>query len=91
MTDKEAIIELQKIDCNCNDCFFMRRNLDKRPLKNIPAPINYGYCTKFIKEVTFIPATCQLDTQECFLHRKEKDSVVEAHIRKINNDGIIYA
>lgn len=33
--------------------------------------INYGQCEKFSKEVTFIPNTCQLDTQTCFKHRRE--------------------
>lgn len=27
--DKESIYELQKIDCNCNDCVFMVRNIEK--------------------------------------------------------------
>jgi hypothetical protein len=27
--DKESRYELQKIDCNCNDCFFMQRDMDK--------------------------------------------------------------
>ena len=27
--DKESIIELQKIDCNCNDCKFMERDLER--------------------------------------------------------------
>lgn len=27
--DKESIFELQKIDCNCNDCGFMERNNDE--------------------------------------------------------------
>ncbi len=27
--DKESIYELQKIDCNCNDCVFMVRDLEK--------------------------------------------------------------
>lgn len=27
--DKESIYELQKIDCNCNDCLFMVRDMDK--------------------------------------------------------------
>lgn len=33
--------------------------------------LNYGTCTKFEKKVSFIPDTCQLETQECFLHRKD--------------------
>jgi predicted house-cleaning noncanonical NTP pyrophosphatase (MazG superfamily) len=32
--------------------------------------INYGHCKKFNKEISFIPNICQLDTQECFKHRK---------------------
>jgi hypothetical protein len=32
--------------------------------------INYGKCNKFNKPVSFIPETCQLDTQHCFEHRK---------------------
>jgi len=27
--DKESIFELQKVDCNCNDCVFMIRDIDK--------------------------------------------------------------
>lgn len=27
--EKESVIELQKIDCNCNDCLFMERNIDE--------------------------------------------------------------
>lgn len=67
---KENLIELQKIDCNCNDCFFMKRNLTMPPRKGVPCPINYGYCEKFDKEVSFIPSTCQIETQNCFMHRK---------------------
>jgi len=26
--DKESLYELQKIDCNCNDCGYMKRNLN---------------------------------------------------------------
>jgi hypothetical protein len=32
---------------------------------------NYGSCAKFDKPVSFIPATCQIDTQECFVHRRD--------------------
>lgn len=34
------------------------------------AKINFGNCTKFKKQVSFIPNVCQLDTQECFQHRR---------------------
>jgi hypothetical protein len=77
--DKESIYELQKIDCNCNDCKFMIRDIEKRKQydhlhegqKNASHRINYGKCSKFNKEVSFIPNHCQLDTQECFKHRKD--------------------
>lgn len=29
-SDKESIIERQKIDCNCNDCTFMVRDIERR-------------------------------------------------------------
>jgi len=68
----ESIIELQKIDCNCNDCIYMVRDMIRLPKKGIPCPINYGRCSKFDKDVSFIPATCQIETQNCFKHRKDK-------------------
>ncbi len=33
--------------------------------------LNFGDCTKFNKKVSFIPVTCQIETQECFKHRKD--------------------
>lgn len=112
---RESIIELQKIDCNCNDCKFMQRDMmtykywqewwkrsdledfDRRKTKAIhsalrmhdPAQMkaeiirildqevqhekmrtNFGNCTKMVKPVSFIPGVCQIETQECFEHRK---------------------
>ena len=32
--------------------------------------LGFGKCTKFNKQVSFVPNTLQLDTQECFVHRK---------------------
>ncbi len=32
--------------------------------------INYGTCDKFKKPVSFIPNQCSIDTQDCFVHRK---------------------
>lgn len=116
---KDSTIELQKIDCNCNDCIHMERNFNKfnnslefhknlqlhsfeirkkklvekaiewkdkdlkisqelmKESKSIKflfdksvARINYGKCNLYNKEVSFIPNTCQLETQRCFKHRK---------------------
>lgn len=35
------------------------------------AMVNFGRCTKLDKDVSFVPNICQLDTQECFKHRKD--------------------
>lgn len=69
--DKDSLYELQKIDCNCNDCGYMKRDLSKPPKKGIASPINYGRCKRFQREVSFIPGVCQLETQICFVHRKD--------------------
>lgn len=141
--NKESTIGLQKVDCNCNDCVFLVRDLQKfnesleihkqwqldyfngqkqrlfeaatehrdkaKRLSNIlikegkhnevkelfkeakkkakglekeanglrfqfvkkHIAIQYGRCTKFNKDVKFIPNTCQLDTQNCFVHRRD--------------------
>ncbi len=117
--DKESIYGLQCLDCNCNECKHLIRNLAKlneakvkiiglmedlfnmkkersvkaakelgnrNPKKGeqalkaanamkftppgFPNPIMYGTCAKFNKEITFLPGTCQPDTQGCFEHRK---------------------
>jgi hypothetical protein len=79
---KESIIELQKIDCNCNDCKHLVRDLGKyktfdglytnkkEQVTNPSHRANYGACKKLNKEVSFIPNTCQLETQICFEHRR---------------------
>jgi len=75
---KESIIELQKIDCNCNDCWFMIRDIKKMESFNhlhigqekASHRVNYGNCDKFKKEVSFIPNICQIETQKCFEHRR---------------------
>jgi hypothetical protein len=77
MDRKEAILELQNIDCNCNDCKFMIRDFDKL-IKHkesyqgtgLMDRLTFGKCSKFNKDVSFIPETCQLDTQKCFKHRR---------------------
>lgn len=86
--DKESILELQRIDCNCNDCFFMDRDLEKRKqtdhlyegMKNASHRINYGNCRRRYGRVTFIPNTCQLENQNCFVHRKDFQYAMETEI-----------
>lgn len=79
--DKRLIYLLQKIDCNCNDCAFMTRDIDRRRRydelhKDTAAKqfrVHYGNCEKLKKTVSFISGICQLDTQECFVHRKDSN------------------
>lgn len=33
--------------------------------------LQYGYCSKLLKSISFIPNTCQIETQSCFQHRKD--------------------
>lgn len=80
--DKESRILLQNIDCNCNDCIFMTRDLEKFKsydhlhirtdgrIERGAGRVNYGECCRFKKPVSFIPNTIQMDTQDCFVHRR---------------------
>lgn len=82
--DKESAYLLQIIDCNCNNCKHMIRDFDRyksfdklytNTLGQVTNPshrINYGFCNKLNKPVSFIPNTCQLETQQCFKHRRDK-------------------
>ena len=74
--DKESIYELQKIDCNCNNCGYFVRDIPKTQLMNtnpqiVANKIHYGECSKFGKEVKEIANICLLHTQNCFIHRKD--------------------
>lgn len=75
--DKESKYLLQLIDCNCNDCKFMVRDFDKLEKhkatyegKGFTDRLAFGNCIKLKKPVSFIPETCQLETQKCFEHRR---------------------
>jgi hypothetical protein len=77
--DKESAYELQLIDCNCNDCVYMIRDtaklnkhIESYKGTGITDNLQFGFCNKFNKEVSFIPNTCQLETQQCFKHRRIK-------------------
>lgn len=76
--DKESRYLLQLIDCNCNDCIYMTRDFVKLEAHKkhyagtgLIDRIAYGHCSKLNKPVSFIPETCQIDTQECFKHRRD--------------------
>lgn len=93
--DKESVFELQKIDCNCNDCKYLERDREKYSSYNYMYMENgkvsnpshrplYGNCLKMNKPICFLANTCQLDTQKCFLHRREPEPIIEIEIKKIS-------
>ncbi len=81
VVSKESILELQKIDANCNDCKYMERDVEKYKsfdhlytengkVTNPSYRVLYGNCRKKNTSVSFIANICQMDTQKCFEHRK---------------------
>lgn len=36
--------------------------------------ISYGGCARYGKAVSFLPGVCQIETQHCFIHRKDIQS-----------------
>ncbi len=71
-------VELQNIDCNCNNCKHLKRDFQKLQLHKksydgtgLMDNLQFGDCEKLNKPVSFIPNTCQSDTQHCFENRKQ--------------------
>ena len=58
--------DLEKWDNLLTEAEKMKFQFDKKE-----AMINYGNCSKLNKAIQFIANTCQLDTQDCFKHRKD--------------------
>lgn len=74
--DKESIYELQKIDCNCNNCGHFVRDIAKTQALNnneqiVACKIHYGQCAKLNKAVGEIANIALLHTQSCFEHRSD--------------------
>ena len=64
---EEAEDAMKKHDNLIKEADDMRFQFDRKE-----AMINYGNCKKFDgKPVSLLPNTCQLETQECFKHRKD--------------------
>jgi hypothetical protein len=63
---KESVTEndLKSAKGNLRVAEKMKFQFDKSKL------IQYGNCTLFKKQVSFIPYTCQIETQDCFKHRR---------------------
>lgn len=77
--DKQSLYELQKIDCNCNNCAYFERDIEKTKLLNTNPKIkankiHYGKCIALKKEVAEIANICLLHTQICFIHRNDVES-----------------
>lgn len=74
--DKESIYLLQCVDCNCNNCGYFARDIEKTTLLNnneqiVACKIHYGYCNKLNKDIGEIANIALLHTQGCFVHRKD--------------------
>ena len=76
--NKESILDLQIIDCNCNDCIYLERDFERTNRHKqsyigtgLSDNLQYGHCKKKRVPISFIPNTCQLETQDCFVHRKD--------------------
>ena len=65
---KDIKNDLEKWDNLLTEAEKMKFQFDKKE-----AYINYGNCSKFNKAVHFIPNTIQLDTQDCFKHRRDQN------------------
>lgn len=66
---KEDIIELQKIDADCNDCrHFKRGEMGRSPAKTGTVFFR-GHCLKFDKPTIAWPM--QYSGHPCFEHRRE--------------------
>jgi len=63
--DDEAIIEMQTIDADCNDCRHFKRGQMVRRLGHVEFQ---GHCLKFDVPTTAYPM--QFTGHECFEHRK---------------------
>ena len=89
--DKESVYLLQKVDCNCNDCIYLERDFEKYKsfnelykdergrVTNPSHRVLYGNCLKLNKPISFVANTCQIDTQECFKHRRDKEKEIDPY------------
>lgn len=63
---KDRHYDLEMWDKLLTEAENMKFQFDKSTAK-----INYGKCTKFDKDVSFIPNFCMPENQDCFMHRKD--------------------
>ena len=68
--------ELQDLDCNCNNCKFFQRDIEKTKINNtnpqiVEFKIHYGFCQQFNKEVKAVANILLLHTQICFKNRRD--------------------
>ncbi|MBC7383015.1 MAG: hypothetical protein H7296_08480 [Bacteroidia bacterium] len=71
----KSSIELQDLDCNCNNCKCFVRDVKKTKINNtneqiVANKIHYGFCDKLKEDVSAIANILLLHTQNCFENRK---------------------
>ena len=64
---KDMFYDLETWDALLTEAENMKFQFDRNEAK-----INYGKCEKLNKGVSFIPNILQLETQDCFKHRKNE-------------------
>lgn len=69
-------IEIQNLDCNCNNCAHFIRDIEKTRRLNtnekiVANKVHYGFCDKLNKPVAEIANILLLHTQQCFKNRRQ--------------------
>lgn len=68
---EKAISEAQEIEDEANRNGMLRTAKKMKFQFDKTKLLNYGKCSRFGKSVSFIPNVCQIETQNCFIHRKD--------------------
>lgn len=67
---RQAVEEKKKGNYRSHDKLLKKRS-KIQPTPSYSNLTQFGHCTKFDESVEFIPNVCQIETQECFVHRKD--------------------
>lgn len=88
-------IELQNLDCNCNNCIHFERDIEKTKLNNnnpqlVSGKVHYGRCAKLNKDVAEIANILLLHTQDCFENRRQINLQNDEEIKSKQIKGYKY-
>lgn len=68
-------LELQNLDCNCNNCKYFIRDIDltknnNKYIRDKSSTIHYGFCDFKNQNIAEISNILLIHTQKCFINRK---------------------